>query len=102
MTDRDLPLSVPFRLAGVTSVELAVTCSVTYVILLSRERYRQEGSDVWSDEGKMQTGWRERYKKILKMMSHQRDTKNAFRRNHLFILQIFFPPRIICVCRERD
>lgn len=94
MTDRDLPLSVPFRLAGVTSVELAVTCSVTYVILLSRER---DSDRKGSDEGKMQTGWRERDKKILKMMGHQRDTKNAFRRNHLFILLIFSPSYHLCV-----
>lgn len=37
VTDRDPPLSAPFRLAGVTSVALAVTCNVTDAILLSTE-----------------------------------------------------------------
>lgn len=42
VTDRDPPLS---RLAGLKSVALAVTCSVTDVTLLSRERERERVSD---------------------------------------------------------
>lgn len=66
VTDRDPPLSVPFRLAGVTSVALAVTCNFTDMILLSREI---ENDRKGAMKGECR-GWRERDKKILKMMSH--------------------------------
>lgn len=59
MTDRDPPLSALFRLAGVKSVALAVTCNVTDLILLSRERERVSDRKGVKERKRRQVGERE-------------------------------------------
>ncbi len=58
VTARDPPLSALFRLAGVKRVALAVTCNVTDVTLLSRERERVSDRK-GGDGAKTQSHWRD-------------------------------------------
>lgn len=71
VTDRDPPLSAPFRLAGVMSMALAVTCNVTDAILLSRKTDSDREGVM---EGKCrQVGEREKKKETENTESLERD-----------------------------